>query len=117
MDIKEFEPKIQKLLDDHVISTSAQIIVEEVNINDPAALDKVLSENDITAASKADRIASATKRTITENMDVDPALYKAFSKMLEETIQAYRQKRISETEYLMKVKEIANDVAKGRGAF
>lgn len=114
VDIKEFEPKIQKLLDDHVISTPAQIIVEEVNINDPAALDKVLSENDITAASKADRIASATKRTITENMDVDPALYKTFSKMLEETIQAYRQKRISETEYLMKVKDIANDVAKGK---
>jgi type I restriction enzyme R subunit len=114
VDIKEFEPKIQKLLDDHIIATPAQIIVEEVNINDPAALDKVLSENDITAASKADRIASATKKTITENMDVDPALYKAFSKMLEETIQAYREKRISETEYLFKVKNIANDVAKGR---
>lgn len=114
VDIKEFEPKIQKLLDDHIIATPAQIIVEEVNINDPAALDKVLAENDVTAASKADRIASATKKTITENMDIDPALYMAFSKMLEDTIQAYRLKRISETDYLFKVKNIANDVAKGK---
>ena len=114
VDIKEFEPKIQKLLDDHIIATPAQIIVEEVNINDPAALDKVLAENDVTAASKADRIASATKKTITENMDIDPALYMAFSKMLEDTIQAYRLKRISETDYLFKVKDIANDVSKGK---
>jgi type I restriction enzyme R subunit len=114
LDIKEFEPKIQKLLDDHIIATPVRIIVEEVNINDPAAMEKVLAENDVTAASKADRIASATKKTITEKMDVDPALYMAFSKMLEVTMQAYREKRISETEYLLRVKDSANEVAKGK---
>lgn len=114
VDIKEFEPKIQKLLDDHIIATPAQVIIEAVNINDPAALEKIISENGVTAASKADRIASATKKTITENMDIDPALYKAFSKMLEETIEDYRQRRISEVEYLARVKNIANDVVKGK---
>jgi type I restriction enzyme R subunit len=114
VDIKEFEPKIQKLLDDHIIATPAQTIVAAVNINDPEALDKVLSEHDVTAASKADRIASATKKTITENMEIDPALYMAFSEMLKDTIQAYRLRRISETEYLFKVKDIASDVAKGK---
>ena len=113
-DMNEFEMKIQKLLDDHIIAAPAQIIVEAVNINDPAALDKVLAENNITAASKADRIASATKKTITENMDTDPALYLAFSKMLEITIKTYRDKRISETEYLLGIKDLANDVAKGK---
>lgn len=114
VDIKEFEPKIQKLLDDHVIAKPAQVIVEEVNINDPEALEKVLLEDQISAASKADRIASATKKTITENMDIDPAFYIAFSKMLEKTIDDYRQKRISEKDYLLKVKDIASDVAKGK---
>lgn len=113
VDIKEFESKIQNLLDDHIIAAPAQVIVEEVNINDPAALEKVMAENDITAASKADRIASATKKTITENMDVDPALYKSFFEMLEETIQAYRDHRLSEMEYLNKIKDIANSAAKG----
>lgn len=114
VDIKEYEPKIQKLLDDHIIATPAKVIIEEFNINDPAALEKVLAENEITEASKADRIASATKKTIKERMEEDPAFYKSFSQMLEDTIQAYRTKRISEIDYLKKATEIANDVAKGK---
>lgn len=114
VDIKEFEPKIQKLLDDHVIANPARVVVEEVNINDPEALEKVIAEDSVTAASKADRIASATKKTISENMAIDPALYMAFSKMLDDTIKAYRERRISESEYLFKVKDIASDVAKGK---
>jgi type I restriction enzyme R subunit len=114
VDIKEFEPKIQKLLDDHIIANPAQIIVKELNIHKPEDIANVLGEQKITDASKADRIASATKKTITEKMDTDPAFYKAFSEMLEETIRAYKEKRILETEYLLKVKEIANDVAQGK---
>ena len=114
VDIKECEPKIQKLLDDHIIATPAKVIIKEVNINDPIALQRVLAENEVTDASKADRIASATKKTVVERMEEDPAFYKSFSQMLEDTIQAYREKRISEISYLKKVTEIANDVAKGR---
>jgi type I restriction enzyme R subunit len=114
LDMEEFEPKIQKLLDDHVIATPAQIIVPELNIHDPKALEKVLSEDDITKASKADRIASATKKTIKENMDSDPALYKKFSEMLEEAIKAYRDDRLSDIEYLYVVKNIADDIVKGK---
>src|ERR1700720_4649206 len=36
----------------------------------------------ISDASKADRIASATRRTITEKMEEDPALYRRVSEML-----------------------------------
>ncbi len=114
VDIKEFELKIQKLLDDHIIANPAQIIVKELNIHNPDDIANVLGEQKITDASKADRIASATKKTITEKMDIDPSFYKVFSEMLEETIRAYKEKRILETEYLLKVKEIANDVAKGK---
>lgn len=114
VDIKEYEPKIQKLLDDHIIATPAQIIVGQVNINDTSALEAVIAESGVTAASKADRIASATKKTLVERMDEDPALYKAFSELLEEAIKEYRHKRISEKDYLLKVSEIAKDVAAGK---
>jgi type I restriction enzyme R subunit len=93
VDIKEYEPKVQKLLDDHVIALPAETIIKPVNINDRAALQAVVEETGITTASKADRIASATKRTITEKMDADPAFYLQFSEMLEETIRDYRQRR------------------------
>lgn len=118
VDIKEYEPKIQKLLDDHVIAMPATRIIAAVNINDPDALKKVVDETGVTAASKADRIASATKRTITEKMDLDPTFYARFSEMLEETIRDYRAKRLSEVEYLNSIVNIAHKVANkdhGRG--
>jgi type I restriction enzyme, R subunit len=112
VDVKEFEPKIQRLLDDHVTARPARTIIEAVNINDPDALKAVVKEVGTSDASKADRIASATKRTITEKMDEDPAFYKRFSEMLEEAIRDYREKRISEKEYLNNVVDLASRMAR-----
>lgn len=112
VDIRDYESRIQKLLDNNVIAEPAKTIIDPVNINDPDALERVLEEQHISLASKADRIASATKRTITENMAKDPAFYKRFSELLEETISEYRARRISEKDYLNKAKEIAQSVAK-----
>ncbi|WP_186394105.1 type I restriction endonuclease subunit R [Stappia sp. TSB10GB4] len=116
VDVREFEPKIQKLLDDHVVAMPAETIIEMVNINDPDALRAVVEDTGVSEASRADRIASATRRTITEKMDEDPTFYKQFSELLEETIRAYRQKRLSEREYLNSVVDLASKVArKDRG--
>lgn len=116
VDLNEFEPKIQKLLDDHVVAMPAEIIIPLVNINDPDALEAVVKEAGVSDASKADRIASATRRTITEKMEEDPTFYKRFSILLEETIRNYRAKRISERDYLKKVVDLAGKVArKDRG--
>ena len=112
VDVKEFEPKIQKLLDDHVVAMPAETIIEMVNINDPDALKAVMEETGVSEASRADRIASATRRTITEKMDEDPTFYRSFSELLEETIRDYRAKRISERDYLKNVVDLASKVAR-----
>ena len=112
VDLKEFEPKIQRLLDDHVVAKPATTIIEAVNINDPDALKAVVKEEHTSDASKADRIASATKRTITEKMDEDPAFYRQFSELLEETIRDYREKRISERDYLNNIVDLASRMAR-----
>ncbi|WP_140987200.1 type I restriction endonuclease subunit R [Asticcacaulis tiandongensis] len=112
VDVKEFEPKIQKLLDDHVVALPAETIIEVVNINDPEALRAVVDEAGVSEASKADRIASATRRKITEKMEEDPALYRRFSEMLEETIRDYREKRMSERDYLTNIIDLASKVAR-----
>ena len=112
VDVREYEPKIQKLLDDHVVAMPAETIIELVNINDPAAITAVVEEAGISSASKADRIASATRRTISERMEEDPAIYRRFSEMLEETIRDYREKRISEREYLTHVLDLTGKVTK-----
>ena len=112
VDLKEFEPKIQKLLDDHVVAMPATTIIELVNINDPSALKAVLEEQGISDASKADRIASATRRAITEKMEEDPAFYRQFSELLEETIRAYRERRLSERDYLNSIIDLAGKVSR-----
>lgn len=116
VDVREFEPKIQKLLDDHVVALPAETIIEVVNINDPGALQAVVEETGVSEASRADRIASATRRAITEKMEEDPTFYRQFSDLLEETIRAYRERRLSERDYLNSVVDLASKVArKDRG--
>ena len=111
IDVREFEPKIRKLLDDHVVAMPAETVVESVNINDPDALKAIAEESGVTEASRADRIASATRRTVTEKMEEDPTFYRLFSELLEETISNYREKRISEREYLQQVLDLAGKVS------
>ena len=113
VDIKEFEPKIRRLLDDHVAARPAEIIIKLVDIHDSGALQAIVDETGTSGASKADRIASATRRAITENMELDPAFYRRFSKLIEETIEAYRERRISEQAYLDGVQELAGKIARG----
>lgn len=112
VDISEYEPGIRRLLDDHVAASPARTIVEPVNINDPDALKSIVEETAVTDASKADRIASATRRTITEKMEEDPTFYRRFSELLEETISNYRAKRLSEREYLNSVLDLAGQVSR-----
>ena len=112
VDIKDFEPKIRQLLDDHVAAMPAKTVVELVDIHDSGALKAVADETGVSDASKADRIASATRRAITENMEMDPAFYERFSKLIEATIRDYREKRLSEKDYLDEITDIAARVAR-----
>jgi type I restriction enzyme R subunit len=63
-----------------------------------------------TTASRADAIAHATRKVITEKMEEDPAFYEKFSKLIQQAIDAYRAKRISDLEYLKKVLDIRDKV-------
>ncbi|TFB56748.1 type I restriction endonuclease subunit R [Cryobacterium tagatosivorans] len=110
VDLHDYEPRIQKLLDDHVTALPAEVIIGLVNVNDSDALRSVVEETGVSTASKADRIANATKKTITERMDEDPALYQRFSRMLQDTIDDYRASRLAERDYLQRILELAEQV-------
>lgn len=117
VDFKEYEAKIQKLLDTHVSTSGVKKVTSLVNIFDKEAFEKELDTLvGKSAASKADTIAHRTKKTINERMDDDPAFYARFSKMLEDAIAAFRQKRIADADYLAKVSEIAESIRTRRGA-
>jgi len=61
-------------------------------------------------AAKADMIAHATKRAITEHLDEDPAFFEKFSKLIQQAIDDYRAGRISDLEYLKRASEIKDAV-------
>jgi len=103
VDFKEHEARIRKLLDRHISATDVVPIVAPVNIFDEAAFRQTVAEETGSTASKADAIASATARTVTERMEEDPIFYKRFSELVRATIEEFRAGRLSEKEYLDKV--------------
>jgi type I restriction enzyme R subunit len=109
IDYRDYEPKIEKLLNTHVTANEVIQITPPVNIFDEEALEEALSTQR-SPAGKADLIASATKRVITERMEQDPVFYKKFSKMIQDAIDAFRQQRLTEMDYLKRVKEIRETV-------
>ena len=115
VDFKEYEAKIQKLIDTHVSTGSVEKVTTLVNIFDKDAFLRELEKIDGTA-SKADTIAYRTKKTIEERMDEDPAFYRKFSEMLEEAIRAFRERRLADRDYLARVTELAESVRSRRDA-
>ena len=113
VDFRDYEPRIRKLLDMHISAHQVLPLTELVNIFDDEAFEQAVALQ-TTPASKADLIASATKRTITERMQEDPAFYERFSKLIQQTIDDFRRQRISELEYLKRVKEIRDLVVHRR---
>ena len=109
IDYKQYEGQIQKLIDTHIESGDVKIITDLVNIFDKKKFEEEV-EKVVGDAAKADTIASRTAKHITEKMDTDPAFYKKFSQLLKDAIEAYEQGRISEAEYLKRVKEYMNNV-------
>jgi len=111
VDFREYEAKIQRLLDRHVGTGEVETITPLVDIFDQGAFSEELERASSTAA-KADTIASRTAKTIREKMDDDPAFYKKFSQLLEQAIADWRARRLSDAEYLrqaMNIQEAVRD--------
>ncbi|MBN1934244.1 MAG: DUF3387 domain-containing protein [Anaerolineae bacterium] len=103
---------MRKLLDSHIRSGEVAVIVEQVNIFDADAFEAEIAKIESIAA-RADTIAHRVKRTVTESMERDPAFYERFSRLIDETIRAYREGRIGEAEYLKRAGEIMKTVQQG----
>ncbi|WP_018079451.1 type I restriction endonuclease subunit R [Thiobacillus denitrificans] len=112
IDYRDYEPKIQKLLDTHISANEVLRLNEPVNIFDSAAFQQIVEEqgHGKPTAAKADMIAHATKRAITEHLDEDPAFFEKFSKLIQQAIDDYRAGRISDLEYLKRASEIKDAV-------
>jgi type I restriction enzyme R subunit len=115
VDYRDYEPKIKKLLDTHIQANEVIQLNKPVNIFDDDSFMEVKEDQGVygsrkSTGSKADTIAHATKKVITEKMDEDPAFYEKFSKLIQQAIEDFRAKRISDLDYLNMVVDIRNKV-------
>ncbi len=114
VDFGEYEKRIQKLLNTHVKSGEVEQVVAPLNIFDQELREAELAKMG-TAASRADAIAFATKKTITERMEEDPAFYRKFSRLLQDVIDDWRARRLSDADYLKRVREVSDEVVNRKG--
>lgn len=111
VDYGQYRRRIEKLLDTYVVAHEVRPITDIVNIFDEGAFADVAASNE-TAASRADIIAHATKKTIEERWDEDPTFFKRFSELIRKAIEDFRAKRISDLEYLKRVHDIRDQMVK-----
>src|SRR5690625_1809553 len=104
VDYKEYEGQIQKLVDQHITTQGVEKLTELVNIFDEEAFQEEV-EKTVGEAAKADKIASRTSKHISEKMEEDPVFYRKFSQMIQQTINDFYNQRISELEYLKRIKD------------
>lgn len=108
----EYEARVRELLNDHIKATSVSILVENLNIFDTEAFDAAV-EALTEPRAKADTILAHAERTISERMDENPAFFRRLSELIDETIQAYREERISELELSERAEAIKEMVREG----
>jgi type I restriction enzyme, R subunit len=113
IDYREYEAQIQKMLTTYVQAGEVIQVVDPVNIFEQEAFQKEVDKASSPRA-KADIIVNRTKRTITEKMEEDPFFYRKLSKLLEQTIEEYKGRRIDEAQYLAKSIEILQAVRVGK---
>lgn len=114
IDYREYEKKVQKLIDTYIKSDDILQVTPLVDIFDKDKFEAEVGKVESPRA-RADTIANRTKKTIVEKWEEDPAFYKRFSKLLNETIDEFMAKRLSDAEYLDKVTEIMNAIRNRTG--
>ena len=111
VDYREYEEKVRKLMDRARARHRHQRPSRPWSTSSTWRAFDAEVEKLGTPTAKADTILNRMKRTITERMDEDPAFYRRFSELVEETILAYKQGRIDQLEYLRQAEAHLDDHA------
>ena len=113
IDNEEYEPMMQNLLDTHLSVAGLKQITTPIDILNKEDFERELEDLGSLRA-KADAIVSKLTRSISEKYQENPAYYDSFSKRIKEALEEYRERVISEAEYLAKMRAIMEDYHAGR---
>ena len=103
-DFGKYEAQMQKLLDTYVSAKEVNELTKLVSIFETEFDDEVQRVEGKNA--KADTIISAVSAVVKEKMESNPAFYKSIAKQIQDIIDEYKAKRLSEEEKLAKAKQL-----------
>jgi type I restriction enzyme R subunit len=87
-------------------------LTEEVEIFNPEQFDELVAGLSSPRA-RAEAILNHLKRTALENMETDPAYYRNFSQLIEETLKAIEEGRLDELEALQQAQSLCEQETGG----
>ena len=115
VDNSEYEPLMQNLLDTHLSVAGLKQITSPVDILNKDDFERELEELGSLHA-KADAITSRLSKSISAKYEENPAYYDSFSKRIKDALDQYKEKVISEAEYLAKMRSILEDYRSGKSS-
>lgn len=110
----EFEPQMQKLLDQYISSSEVNQLSKIVNIFDLEFEEEV--ERIVGSRAKADTIKNSAIKIIREKREDNPSFYDSLSEKIKKTIEEYEAKRLSDEEYLENMQNIRERMKKGENS-
>ena len=113
IDNQEYEPLMQNLLDTHLSVAGLKQITSPIDILNKDDFERELEQLGSSKA-KADAISSRLTRSISEKYQENPAYYDSFSRRIKKALEQYKEKVISEAEYLTKMRSIMEDYHNGK---
>lgn len=112
VDYSAYEQQLKNMVNKHIGADTVHVVIAPVDIFAVDAFEQQIEliEGD---AAKADHIAARVKKTITVKMDEDPTLYRRLSEIINETISNHRAKRLSDADYLSKMRGMLVELQSG----
>lgn len=108
IDNKDYENEMRNLLDKHMSVIGLKILTKPLDIMNKGELEKEIEDLG-SKASKADAIRYNLSKNISINYETNPAYYDSFSKRIKDVLEQYKEKVISDAEYLQAMSKILND--------
>jgi type I restriction enzyme, R subunit len=113
VDNKEYEPLMQNLLDAHLSVAGLKQITPPIDIMSRDDFEKEIDKLG-NSSSKADAISNRLSKNISEKFDENPAYYDSFSKRIKKVLDEYKDKMITDAEYLVQMRKIMDDYRTGK---
>lgn len=113
IDNAEYEPLMQNLLDTHLSVAGLKRITPPVDIMNQKEFNKQLDELG-SLRSKAEAIQFKMTRSISQKRLENPVYYDRFSKRIKDTLEKYKEKRMTDAEYFEAIHAIMQDYIAGR---